>query len=126
MDAQDHGLTVVRRLNSNPDMFFHVKAESPNSPSPIISCWQSDVVSETKKILITNSPSEEEISTEPKKIDRNSLHAYKHMISQNYDRRIGTTETHYRNRKYQVTQLLQPEVSTDNIQGLHNTEPWSH
>ena len=79
-----------------------------------------------EKVLITNSPSEEEISTEPKKIDRNSLHAYKHMISQNYDRRIGTTETHYRNRKYQVTQLFQPEVSTDNIQGLHNTEPWSH
>ena len=71
--------------------------------------------------MITNSPSEEEISTESKKIDQNSLHAYEHMITRNYDRRIGTTEN-----KYQSTQLFQPDVSIDNIQGLHNMEPWSH
>ena len=42
---------------------------------------------------------------------------------------IGELEqqrTKYRKEKYQSTQLFQPEVSIDNIQGLHNTEPWSH
>ena len=42
---------------------------------------------------------------------------------------IGELEqqrTNYWNEKYQFTQLFQPEASTDNIQGLHNTEPWSH
>ena len=52
-----------------------------------------------EKVLITNSPSEEEISTESKKIDHNSLHAYEHMITQNYDRRIGTTENEISERE---------------------------
>ena len=79
-----------------------------------------------EKVLITNSPSEEEISTESKKIDHNSLHAYEHMITRNYDRRLEQQRMNYRNEKYQSTQLFQPEALTDNIQRLHNTEPWSH
>ena len=54
-----------------------------------------------------NNTSEKETSTESKEIDHSSLHAYKNMIAQNYDRRIGTTEN----------ELLEREIS------IHATIP---
>ena len=59
-----------------------------------------------EKVLITNSPSEEEISTESKKIDHNSLHAYEHMITQNYGRRIGTTENELSEREISIHAII--------------------
>ena len=59
-----------------------------------------------EKVLITDSPSEEKISTESKKIDHNSLHAYEHMITQNYDRRIGTTENELSEREISIHAII--------------------
>ena len=59
-----------------------------------------------EKVLITDSPSEEKISTESKKIDHNSLHAYEHMITQNYDRRIGTTENELSEREISIYAII--------------------
>ena len=38
-----------------------------------------------RKVLEINNPSEEEMSTEPKKIVHDNLHAYEHTTTRNYD-----------------------------------------
>ena len=82
-----------------------------------------------RKVLEINNPSEEEMSTEPKKIVHDNPHAYEYTTTRNYDRKIGTTETNYQHGTYQSTQSFQqdiPELSIDAIQRLHNTELWLH
>ena len=59
-----------------------------------------------EEVLVTNSPPKKETSTEIKKIDHDSLHAYKHMIAQNYDRRIGETETNYQNETVLIYTII--------------------